>query len=114
MRSGRRGKTSAAAAVEIAGGRVVLGGEEPHLSGIEGDGAVFFHKARDADPAVLLHSVESGVRVAQFQEGLEVQDVRTEVDDFETGVVLSLLVHSHAVGAGGHTVDFDHDAFFFR
>ena len=103
---------SAACAVEIAGGRVVLGGEEPDLFGMKGDGAVFFHEAGDADPAVSLHGVESGVRVAQFQEGLEVQDVRTEIDDFEPWVVLNLLFHRHAVGAGGHAIDFDHDVFF--
>ena len=61
-------------------GGVVLGKKETHFLGIEGDAAVFFDKAGDTDSAVLLHCVESGVRVAQFQKAFEMKNVRTEVD----------------------------------
>ena len=69
---------SAACAVEVARGGVVLGKKETHFLGIEGDAAVFFDKAGDTDSAVLLHCVESGVRVAQFQKAFEMKNVRTE------------------------------------
>lgn len=104
----------AAGAVEVARRGVVLGKKETHFPGIEGDAAVFFDKAGDTDSAVLLHGVESGVRVAQFQKTFEMKNVRTEVDDLEARIVFGLLVHSNAVGARGHTIDFDHDAECFE
>ena len=92
----------------------MLGGEEPDLFGMKGDGAVFFDEAGDADPAVFLHGVESGVRVAQFQKTFEMKNVRTEVDDLEARIVFGLFVHCNAVRARGHAIDFDHDAECFE
>ena len=105
---------SAAGAVEVARRGIVLGKKETHFLRIEGDAAVFFDKAGDTDPAVLLHCVESGVRVAQFQKAFEMKNVRTEVDDLEARIVFGLFVHCNAVGARGHAIDFDHDAECFE
>ena len=92
----------------------MLGKKETHFLRIEGDAAVFFDKAGDSDSAVLLHCVESGVRVAQFQKTFEMKNVRTEVDDLEARIVFGLFVHCNAVGARGHAIDFDHDAECFE
>ena len=83
-------------------------GAEPGFFRDEGDGAVLEEEAGDAGCTGASGSVECRVAVPEPQELLDVLDVGADVDDLVAVISLDLLLDVCAVGACGHSVDFDH------
>ena len=100
---------SAPRSINPAGGAFGDGpGAEPGFFRDEGDGAVLEEEAGDAGRTGASGSVECRTAVPEPQELLEVLDVGADVDDLVSVISLDLLLDVCAVGACGHSVDFDH------
>ena len=100
---------SASGSINPAGGAFSDGpGAEPGFFRDEGDGAVLEEEAGDAGSTGASGSVECRVAVPEPQELLEVLDVGADVDDLVSVISLDLFLDVCAVGACGHSVDFDH------
>ena len=105
----RKSYPSAPRSINPAGGAFGDGtGAEPGFFRDEGDGAVLEEEAGDAGRTGASGSVECRAAVPEAQELLEVLDVGAYVDDLVSVISLDLFLDVCAVGACGHSVDFDH------
>ena len=105
----RKSYPSAPRSINPAGGAFGdVTGAEPGFFRDEGDGAVLEEEAGDAGSTGASGSVECRAAVPEAQELLEVLDVGADVDDLVSGISLDLFLDVCAVGACGHSVDFDH------
>ena len=55
-----------------------------------------------------LSFVKDRFPITQTQEGLEVKDMVTDVDDLIACIALYLLLDEMTVGTAGHTINLDH------
>lgn len=105
----RKSYPSAPRSINPAGGAFGdVTGAEPGFFRDEGDGAVLEEEAGDAGSTGASGSVECRAAVPEPQEFLEVLDVGAYVDDLVSVISLDLFLDVCAVGACGHSVDFDH------